>query len=202
MLLLGTSSSEGSVGGDIRLGNGLGAWDDWGLGDREGGVGGELLLSSLDLGIRGITLLWLAGLTWENDQLSLVLLESVDVGLESLDVSVLTTVVDSNTDGSGILFWNASSLELLKREASAESDLSVVLDGWGTDNWTKEVEWSRSQLGGTLCSVVSSADLLAWLVEVVFHSLLPVLLEVISDDGVILVDGHLSFVVVEGTVSI
>lgn len=70
-----------------------------GVVDGEGGSNGsELPGLGSDLG-GGVTLLDLAGLAGEEDQLRLVLGETGDVGLKGLDRGVATTVVDGDTDG-------------------------------------------------------------------------------------------------------
>lgn len=102
-------------------------------------------------------------------------------------------MVDGNTDGSGVGSGDTGSLELLERETSTGSDLSVVSDGGGSDNGSQQIQRSGSDGGGLLGSRQSSSGLLAGLVKVGLDPLLPVLSEMVLDEGVVLTDSWVSF---------
>jgi hypothetical protein len=181
----GSGHSEGSVCvlllGLGRDGSGLGLGSL--LDNGEGSRGGEDLDGGL--GLVGLTLLELSG---EDNQLGLVLLESQNVGLKTLNGSVLSSVVNGNTNGSSVVSGDTGSLELLKRETSASSDLSVVSDSGGSDNRSEKIQRSGSDSSGLLGSCKSSRRLLAGLVKVGLDPLLPVLSEMVLDEGVVLTD--------------
>jgi hypothetical protein len=110
---------------------------------REGRLDNVLArLGGLDVLGRSITLLRLAVAAREEDELALVLLEALHVGLEALLGKVLATGVDGDTDGTGELAGNASScrelvlhevrrpgavtLQLNEREATTRTNAAVV----------------------------------------------------------------------------
>lgn len=177
VLLLVLSSSQGLVGGLL--------WDlngSWGslrsnLGDWESSRNGNLLTFSL-------------GLLVKDDQLGLVFVQSGDVKVEGLLRTVLSSVVNSDTDGSGVLWSQTSGLDLGQSETSTGSDLSVVLDGWTSHHWSQEVHWLWSHSGGLGGSGLTSGDLLASLVQVHSDTFLPVLSEVVLQDWLVLSDSH------------
>lgn len=96
------------TGGDLALGDldeagGKGLLDAEGSPQAGGGLGGLLVLG-------GIGLLGLVGLAGEENEASLVVLQALDIGSETLLREVLAAVVDSNADGGGKETGNASSL--------------------------------------------------------------------------------------------
>jgi hypothetical protein len=48
---------------------------------------------------------------WEDNQLGLVCLKPLDIGLQSLKGFVLAAVINRNTNGWSKLLWDASSLQ-------------------------------------------------------------------------------------------
>lgn len=88
---------------DLALGNGAVGRDRVDLG--EGSLG-----SLLDLLSGSVALLRGLGVTREDDSLRAVLLQAGNVGLESLDVTVLAAVVDGDTDGGGELAGDTGKL--------------------------------------------------------------------------------------------
>jgi len=56
----------------------------------------------LDVLLRGVALPWLLGLQGEEDELGLVLLESLSVQLQRFDRLVAATVVDGNADSASL----------------------------------------------------------------------------------------------------
>lgn len=139
------------------------------LGDWEGSSNRNLLTLRL-------------GLLVEDNQLRLVLVQSGDVGVESLFRTVLSSVVHSDTNGSSVSWGQRGSLELGQGETSASSDLSVVLDGWASNHWSQGIDRLWGNLSGLGSSCLSSGQLLAWLVKVHSDTLLPVLSEVVLQD--------------------
>ena len=90
--------------------------------------GGSQVLS------RRVTLACLAVAAREHNKVVQVLLEAVDVGLESLNRAVDTAVVDSNADAACLTAVDASGLELGVGETTAGADLDVVLGSLATDD--------------------------------------------------------------------
>lgn len=182
---VGASDTESAVGV-------LGAWvvadlavlDSDFVGDGESLVG-ELdlavvelvadLLGSIDLVLRGVTLLRRLDLAGEEDEALLVLLEAQDVGLERLLGQVLAAGVDSNTDGGRQLAWDTSFLQpvsncvlllsmshlsylqLSERETTTGANAAVVLEGRAAHHRPQTVDWAWCELGGLLVAGIASA---------------------------------------------
>ena len=177
VLLVRSSQSQGSESGLLWNLNSswlrLWSWlDNW-----ESSSSGQDLFS-----------LWSLTGSWEDDQLGLVLLESLHVQLEDLSGSVLTSVVNSNTNGSGVSWGQASSLDLSQGETSTSSNLSVVLDGWGSDNRSEGIQWSWSNGSSLRSSSLTTGSLLTGLVKMNSNTLLPVLSEVVLQKWEVLGD--------------
>merc|ERR1719474_2294227 len=77
----------------------------------------------------GIALAWLLGVQWEQDQFGLVLLQTLGVQLQGLNTLVSAAVINSNSNGLGVLLAQTCSFQLLQGESSASPLLEVVLVG-------------------------------------------------------------------------
>lgn len=88
-----------------------------------------------------------------------------------------------------ILVLVHSYLQFKKCETSSSSCSSVILIRRALNDWPQSVDWSRSNTGGFCESCCSSSVLSGWLVEVDSNSSLPVLVEVVVRDLVIVLDG-------------
>lgn len=165
----------------LLLLRGDGSWSDvnLGLGDWERGSSRDLLGLS-DGGCVGVALLGLSVLSWEQDELRFVCGQSLDVGVDRLLGSVLSSVVYCDSDRLCELSWDTSNLQLLKRETSSGSDLHVVFGRWAVDDRSERIGRSWSNLGCLLNSSTSSSKFLAWLVEPGLDSRLPILSEMVS----------------------
>lgn len=73
--------------------------------------------------ISNVTLLGLVSSSGEEDQLALVAFKSLHVQLKSLLISVVSSMVNSDADGSGEGRADLGLGELLERETSSVSDL-------------------------------------------------------------------------------
>lgn len=173
VLLLVLGESQGSVGGLLWHLNSLGGGLGGGLDNREGNGGVDLLTLSL-------------GLLVEDDQLGLVLVQAGDVSVEVLLRLVLSSVVNGNAHSSGVLGGQTGGLDLSQSETTAGSHLSVVLDSRTSDNRSQGIHWGWGNLGGLLQTVLSSGFLLAGLVKVDSDTFLPVLSEVVLQQGLVL----------------
>lgn len=167
----------GGVVGELALGDGGGVDD----GEDGGGrldVGG--LLGGLDVLGRGVALLGRLGLAREEDELALVSLQALDVGLERLLGEVLAAGVDRDANGGSELAGNASSLgcvrdlamtvsskipylQLSKGEATASTHAAVVLDGRAADDGPQLVDGAGSDLSSLGLASIATALLLAGL---------------------------------------
>ena len=112
--------------GSVLLGNlerSLSELCSWSLKDVPASVlsGGGLELVSGR--ISNVTLLGLVSSSWEEDQLALVAFKSLHVQLKSLLISVVSSMVNSDADGSGEGRADLGLGELLERETSSVSDL-------------------------------------------------------------------------------
>merc|ERR1719225_2288439 len=110
----------------------------------------------------GIALAWLLGVKWEQDQLGLVLLQTLGVQLQGLDTLVSAAVINCNSNGLGVLLAQTCSFQLLEGESSARP---LLAKGPGGD--------ARSLLN----SVLAAPDLPGGLVEPSLDIALPVLVK-------------------------
>merc|ERR1739848_75298 len=153
---------------------------DVSAGHVEGLVDGALLhvlgdLGALDLGgwsgeghdlSLGVLLDVASGALLQDDELALVLLQSLDVSLEVLGGLVSSSVVNADADLFGLGGAESGALELLEGEASADSCLGVVSESWALNDGSEGAgDWSWGDGGGLGGSCGSSSDLLGWLVE-------------------------------------
>ena len=180
---VGVLSTLGQVaGGDLADGVG-----DVRVVDGEGGVGlGDILAlkDGLGVGLLGVTLLDLAGTAGEDDEAVEVLLQSLDVDLETLLGQIGAASVNADTDGGSVLAGDLGSLsrmsviellglspqipthlELSKRETTSGAQLHVVLDGRATNSWSELVDWTRSDLCGLCNTSIATSLLLARLFQ-------------------------------------
>jgi len=161
-------------------------------GQSGGGTGNDVLsgLGRLDILSRGVTLLGLSVAAGEENETLPELLEALDVGLEALLGKVLAAGVDRDTDGAGELAGDTGGLQLNERETTAGANAAVVLNGRASHNGAEEVDGTRSDLGSLRNTGVTSGLLLARLVEVHADVALPVLVEMVLLDLLVVLDRH------------
>lgn len=123
------------------------------------------------------SLLRLILLSWEQDELSLVVGKSSDVKGLRLGTLVASSVINSNTDGSGKSSSETGSLNFLKGESSSELGLAGVLLSTGMNDRSQQTKGSGSDGGSLLCSLLGSDLLMSGLVEEAFDTPHPVLSE-------------------------
>ena len=101
----------------------------------------------------GVTILDLTQtLLGEDDELALVFLKTGNIGGKRLGALVGTTVVDGNTNSSGISGSQTGSLQFLKGESPSETDLGGVTLGGAMNSGAEQLKRSGgdgSGLGGT-----------------------------------------------------
>lgn len=147
-------------------------------GDLLGGL--EFLWSGKDLGV-----LLAVGALREFEELRLVLLQAFGIASERFEALIATAVVHSNAEGSGLSDLETCSLDFGWGEATSESGLGVVSDRAAPHNRAEGLQWSGEQscsLGGTSSAPSQTAS---WLVEPGLHAPLPVLVEMLVRDGVV-----------------
>jgi len=138
-----------------------------------------VLSGGLELGLGRVTLARLGVLAGEEDQLRLVGLEAIDVGLERLGATVLAAVINGNADGLGKSARDTGLLELIKSEPAAQTHLVVVTLGGRVDDRAKKTRGRAREGGGRLLLTMDAATLGAsWLIQPGLDQLLPVLLVV------------------------
>merc|ERR1719193_293753 len=123
----------------------------------------------------GIALAWLLGVQWEQD--GLVLLQTLGVQLQGLDALVPAAVINSNSNGLGVLLAQTCSFQLLKGESSTSPLLEVVLVGGAAHDWPQLAEGPGGDARGLLNSVLATPDLPGGLVEPSLDITLPVLVK-------------------------
>mmetsp|Transcript_9269 Transcript_9269/g.25071 ORF Transcript_9269/g.25071 Transcript_9269/m.25071 type:complete len:246 (+) Transcript_9269:1127-1864(+) len=101
----------------------------------------------------------------QDDQVAQVRLKSGNVQVEGFLGLVVSAVVDGNSDSAGVSGADSGTLELLKGEATSETDLGGVFLGWAVHDRSELVEWGWCDGGGPGSTRQSAALLLACLVE-------------------------------------
>lgn len=177
LLVVGGDGGEGG----LLLGSGSGQDDARVV----GGSGGLALLGG---GVVDESLLGLAVLSGEEDQLRLVLVESLHVQLQLLLARRSASVVDGNTDSASEGGAQASTLQLSQSEATAVSDLAGVPSRGGRHDGTQLVQRPGEHCLSFRLSLLITSKLLAWLVEVDADSELPVLAEMYVCNAVVVLD--------------
>ena len=150
------------------------------FGLREHVLSGVLLfgLGGLELfggGVSDESLLGLVGLPGEQDQLILVGGKSLDIKLESFFRSVLSSVIDDNTDGSCELRGESRFLDLLEGESSAISQFRIVLLRASMDDGSEFLKGSWECSCCLFLSVNGSSMFASWLIEPCLHKSFTVL---------------------------
>lgn len=178
--------------GGVETGHLLGDLDELGSSSGLNGEGedsrGIVLLGSLNLSIGGVvdlSLLGLAGSSGEEDELALVGSETGDVESHVLLVLVLSSVVNSDTNGSSESGRKLGGADLSEGETSADSLLTSVLAGHSVDDRSQLTKGPGGNFGGLGSSGLLSEFLVRRLVEVAADSALPVLSEMSTVDHVI-----------------
>jgi len=90
---------------------------------------------------------------WEKNKFRLVIIQSLDVSSLSFSILVVSSVINSNSDGLSKGHGQTSILQLSNREASTNLYLGIVSFGLSHDNWSKLTKrsWETgSSLGGSL----------------------------------------------------
>lgn len=138
--------------------------DSWKSEDSAGSV----LSSSLDLfggGVVDLSLLDLAVVFWEEDELGLIVGQSLNVGILHISTLVVSSVINGNSDGLGESWGKLSGLKLIKRESSTELNFTSMLSSLTADEWSKLGKWSWESSLGFGGSVISSDLLVGGFVE-------------------------------------
>lgn len=141
-------------------------------------TGGSVLGSRFNLlggGVVDLSLLNLTLVSWEEDELGLIIVQSLDVGVLKIGRFVVSSVVNADSDGLGESWGDLGKLKLLKGEASSELNLSAVLSGLTVNQWSKLGNWSWESGLSFFSSLVSSDGLVSRFVEEALNSSLPVL---------------------------
>lgn len=103
-------------------------------------TGGSVLSGGFNLlsgGVGDLALLDLTVLSWEEDELGLVVGQSLDVGVLHVSGLVMSSVVDSDSDSLGKGWSDFGSFELGKSESSSELNLSGILSSLTLNQWSQ-----------------------------------------------------------------
>jgi hypothetical protein len=106
---------------------------------------GSVLGSRFDLlgsGVIDLSLLNLTLVSWEKDELGLVIIQSLDVGVLHILGLVVSSVVNGDSDGLSEGWGDFSQLKLLKSESSAELNFASILSSLTLNQWSQLGEWS------------------------------------------------------------
>ncbi|GMR51734.1 hypothetical protein PMAYCL1PPCAC_21929, partial [Pristionchus mayeri] len=191
VLLVGSDAAQVAVHLDLLLGLGDGAGsllvDDLGEGkDGSAELGGDLELFG-----GAVSLLGGGELLGEEDELGLVSLQALDVGLKRLEGLVGPAVIDRDSDSAGLGLVDAGLLELVKGESTSEADTSVVALGNATDSGPEETgDGTRSNPRCLSNTGQTSALLAGRLVEPGLDSHFPMLAEMRIGNHVVPLGSH------------
>jgi hypothetical protein len=174
------------------LGLGIsGNGSEFGSGDNSGerkvsfNLGGGL--ADFGGGVVNITLLWLAFLSGEDNELVLVSGKSLNVALELLGGGVGASVVNSNSNGLGPFLGHLGTSEFSEGETSTVSGLTSISAGGGRNDGSELLKRSGEGCLSLCLSLVKSSLLFLGLVEVSVDSLLPMFPEMdVGNDVVVL----------------
>lgn len=126
-------------------------------------------------GVVDFSLLDLTLVLREEDELGLVVGQSLDVGVLHILGLVVSSMVNADSDGLGEGWGELSQLEFFERESSSELNLSSVLSSLSLNQWSQLGDWSWEGSLSFLGSLVSSNSLVCGLVEEALDSSLPML---------------------------
>ena len=176
------------IGGDLDGFDGLlgsSAWENLSRWLSLGGCGLELVSS----GVVDLSLLRLAFNTRPEDELILVSVQSLDIKLKGVIVTVGSSVIDADSDSSSEASAKSSSLELKKRETTAVSNFACIPASLRSNDGSQLLNGSWEHLSGLVLSASVSTELGSWLVvmSVVLLSG-PVLAKMYVWDDVVVLD--------------
>lgn len=129
---------------------------------------------------RRVTLLGLASLAGEDDQLGLVGQQPLHVNFFALLAQIPPPVVDDDADTPRLLAPDAGLLELGEREATALADLAVVADSLRTHSGAQGLDGTDAEGCGLGLAGGATTELASGLVEPGADASLPVLPEVVG----------------------
>ncbi len=136
-------------------------------------------------GVVDLSLLWCISSSWEKNKLGLILGQSLNVGGHGVGILVMSSVVNSDSNGSSEGLGQTGLTEFLKREASTELDFVCISSSLTKYNWSKLADWGGSKSSSLGGSSLSSQLFVSWLVEEALHSVLPVLSQMCALEDVI-----------------
>lgn len=97
-------------------------------------------------------------------------------------------MVDWDANRQSLLAADSSCLDLFEGEATAGSELGVVLYSWAANGRSEEFDWARSDASGLFNTGISSSLFAAWLIEPCLDTALPVLVEMVVGKLVIVTE--------------
>jgi hypothetical protein len=136
-------------------------------------------------GVVDLSLLWSVSSLWEKNELGLILVQSFNVGGHGVGILVMSSVVNSDSNGSSESLGQTGLTEFLKREASTELDFVCISSSLPEYNWSKLANWSGSKSSCFGGSLLSSQLFVSWLVEEALHSVLPMLSQMSALEDII-----------------
>ena len=85
---------------------------------------------------------WFVFVSWVKDKFAKIVGESGFVGVESFLTSILSSVINRDSDGFGELCSQTDRLNFGEGESSSKSGSVTVPDGLASDGWSKSIERS------------------------------------------------------------
>jgi len=149
-----------------------------------------MLFGLLDIFFRRVELLVLAGLAWEENKAILVSLEAGDVESEGFLGGVLAAGVDWDADCGCEFAGDTCFLKLHQSESPSCPKTAVVFERRTSDDGSEFINWSRCDSCGFRETSGTTAGFATWLIEVHSDTALPVLVEVVVRDLLVVLDRH------------
>lgn len=175
-------------GGDLDSLNGVIGSSTWEESSRwlSAGGGGLELVSG---GIIDLSLLRLAFNARPEDELILVSVQSLNIELKGVIVSVGSSVIDADSDGSSEAGAKSGSFELEKSETTAISNFACIPAGLGSDNGSQLLDRSWEESSSLVLSASVTTELGSGLIVMSMVLLSgPVLAEMYVWDDVVVLD--------------
>merc|ERR1711862_703502 len=89
-----------------------------------------------------------------------------------------------------IFFETPAAFNSSRKKSTSSTIFNVIFVSWATNNRTKSLDWSWSNLGGLYSTSLTTTFFSCWLIEPTFHISLPILMEMGIRDHLISFGRH------------
>ena len=150
---------------------------------------GSCRLELVSSRVVNLSLLGLALNTGPQNELILVSVQSLNIELKGVVVTIGSAVITSDSDGSGEAWAESGGFQLEESETTAISNFACIPTGLGSDNGSQLLERSWEELSSLVLSASVPTKLGSWLIVMSVVLLpRPVLAEMYVWDDVVVLD--------------